>query len=132
MITHSSSLDDSSFVINNSKSSILTSKTSKRLNTFLSNQFLNKSFMKTLLFIKLITVSVCLSLLCLLTNNVCAQSTPVVVSSDRQQTSNAIKPSHDNPTDTSYHGIRFEETSSWKQLLQKAKEENKYIFVDCY
>lgn len=29
-------------------------------------------------------------------------------------------------------GIRFEESLTWKQVLQKAKEENKYIFVDCY
>lgn len=29
-------------------------------------------------------------------------------------------------------GIRFEEGLTWKQVLQKAKDENKYIFVDCY
>jgi thioredoxin-related protein len=29
-------------------------------------------------------------------------------------------------------GIRFEEGLTWKQALQKAREENKYIFVDCY
>lgn len=29
-------------------------------------------------------------------------------------------------------GIRFEESLSWSQVLQKAKKENKYIFVDCY
>lgn len=29
-------------------------------------------------------------------------------------------------------GIRFEEGLTWKQILQKAKKENKFIFVDCY
>jgi len=29
-------------------------------------------------------------------------------------------------------GIRFEKTLSWKQILDKAKTENRYIFVDCY
>lgn len=29
-------------------------------------------------------------------------------------------------------GIRFEEGLSWNQVLQKAKAENKFIFVDCY
>jgi thioredoxin-related protein len=29
-------------------------------------------------------------------------------------------------------GIKFEEELTWKQMLQKAKNENKYIFVDCY
>lgn len=29
-------------------------------------------------------------------------------------------------------GIKFEEGLTWKQVLQKAKKENKYIFVDCY
>lgn len=30
------------------------------------------------------------------------------------------------------NGIRFEESLTWNQALQKAKNENKYIFVDCY
>jgi thioredoxin-related protein len=30
------------------------------------------------------------------------------------------------------HGISFEQGLSWSELIQKAKEENKYIFVDCY
>ncbi|WP_217602356.1 DUF255 domain-containing protein [Chitinophaga sp. GbtcB8] len=30
------------------------------------------------------------------------------------------------------NGIQFEENLSWQQVLQKAKAENKYIFVDCY
>jgi thioredoxin-related protein len=34
--------------------------------------------------------------------------------------------------DTSHKGIRFEETLSWEQVKQRAKEEGKYIFVDCY
>lgn len=29
-------------------------------------------------------------------------------------------------------GIVFEQNSSWQQLLEKAKKENKYLFVDCY
>jgi thiol-disulfide isomerase/thioredoxin len=29
-------------------------------------------------------------------------------------------------------GIKFDENLTWKQVLQKAKDENKYIFVDCY
>ena len=29
-------------------------------------------------------------------------------------------------------GIHFENGLSWKQILAKAKKENKYIFVDCY
>ncbi|HEY4150730.1 MAG TPA: thioredoxin family protein [Chitinophagaceae bacterium] len=29
-------------------------------------------------------------------------------------------------------GIRFEQSLSWKQIFAKAKEEHKYIFVDCY
>ncbi|MES2329909.1 MAG: thioredoxin fold domain-containing protein [Bacteroidota bacterium] len=29
-------------------------------------------------------------------------------------------------------GIHFEERSNWQQVLQKAKTENKYIFLDCY
>jgi len=29
-------------------------------------------------------------------------------------------------------GIKFEEGLTWNQVLQKAKAENKYIFVDCY
>lgn len=29
-------------------------------------------------------------------------------------------------------GVKFQEGLTWKQLLKKAKEENKYIFVDCY
>lgn len=29
-------------------------------------------------------------------------------------------------------GIKFEEGLTWNQVLQKAKTENKYIFVDCY
>ena len=27
-------------------------------------------------------------------------------------------------------GIQFTETSGWKEILQKAKTENKYIFLD--
>src|ERR1700759_5067006 len=29
-------------------------------------------------------------------------------------------------------GITFEHNLSWEQILQKAKKENKYVFVDCY
>jgi len=29
-------------------------------------------------------------------------------------------------------GMHFEHGSSWKAILEKAKKENKYIFVDCY
>ena len=29
-------------------------------------------------------------------------------------------------------GIKFEEGLSWEQVKQKAKTENKFIFVDCY
>lgn len=29
-------------------------------------------------------------------------------------------------------GIKFEESLNWKQVLQRAKEGNRYIFVDCY
>ena len=34
-------------------------------------------------------------------------------------------------TDSS-HGIDFLQNTSWKEVLQKARTENKYIFVDCY
>lgn len=34
--------------------------------------------------------------------------------------------------DSTYHGIQFEKPSGWQQILEKAKSENKYIFVDCY
>ena len=30
------------------------------------------------------------------------------------------------------NGMQFEKGMSWQQILSKAKEENKYIFVDCY
>jgi thioredoxin-related protein len=29
-------------------------------------------------------------------------------------------------------GIKFDKSSTWKQVLQCAKDKNKYIFVDCY
>src|ERR1700691_5176490 len=29
-------------------------------------------------------------------------------------------------------GIAFEHGLSWREVLQKAKKENKYVFVDCY
>src|SRR5947209_10417068 len=29
-------------------------------------------------------------------------------------------------------GINFERNLSWQQIVQKAKAENKYIFVDCF
>ncbi|HUM50521.1 MAG TPA: thioredoxin family protein, partial [Chitinophagales bacterium] len=29
-------------------------------------------------------------------------------------------------------GIQFEEKATWKQVLDKAKKENKFILVDCY
>lgn len=29
-------------------------------------------------------------------------------------------------------GIKFEQSLTWQQVLQKAKDENKFIFVDCY
>lgn len=32
----------------------------------------------------------------------------------------------------SLNGIRFHEDLSWKQIKEKAKSENKYIFVDCF
>ena len=67
-------------------------------------------------------------LLCLLTNNYTmgqqvgssGNSQPVVVSSDRQQTD----------SDTT-KGIHWTTGLSWEQILTKAKQENKYIFVDC-
>ncbi len=34
--------------------------------------------------------------------------------------------------DTAYHGIKFEQSLTWPQILARAKAENKYIFVDCY
>jgi len=34
-------------------------------------------------------------------------------------------------TDTT-KGISFEHNLSWQEVLQKAKKENKYVFVDCY
>src|SRR5689334_7898174 len=60
-------------------------------------------------------------LLCLLTNNVCAQSTPVVVSSDRQL----------SKTDSNSHGVQWTTGLSWEQVKQKAQLEKKYIFLDC-
>jgi thiol:disulfide interchange protein len=35
------------------------------------------------------------------------------------------------PKDSS-KGIRFEHGLSWAQVKEKAKAENKYIFMDCY
>lgn len=34
--------------------------------------------------------------------------------------------------DTTYNGIKFEQTLSWEEIKAKAKTSNKYIFVDCY
>lgn len=34
--------------------------------------------------------------------------------------------------DTVYKGIHFEKELNWEQIMLKAKEENKYIFIDCY
>lgn len=34
--------------------------------------------------------------------------------------------------DSLSNGIHFEKNLSWKQIVAKAKSENKYIFVDCY
>ncbi len=34
--------------------------------------------------------------------------------------------------DTFSQGIRFEEKLNWQEIKDKAKKENKYIFVDCY
>ena len=35
-------------------------------------------------------------------------------------------------SDSLYKGIRFEKGLSWQQMLDKAKVEGKYVFVDCY
>ncbi len=35
-------------------------------------------------------------------------------------------------TQVKSQGIKFEEGLSWQQIKEKAKKENKYIFVDCY
>lgn len=35
-------------------------------------------------------------------------------------------------TDSTYKGIQWVTALSWDQIKQKAKQENKYIFVDCY
>jgi thioredoxin-related protein len=35
-------------------------------------------------------------------------------------------------SDSVHSGIRFETILSWKQVVEKAKKEGKYIFVDCY
>jgi thioredoxin-related protein len=44
--------------------------------------------------------------------------------------SNAQSAASINYADTS--GIKFDDGSSWQQVLQKARAGNKYIFVDCY
>jgi thiol-disulfide isomerase/thioredoxin len=31
-----------------------------------------------------------------------------------------------------FNGVHFEKSTTWSQILQKAKNENKYIFVDCF
>jgi thiol-disulfide isomerase/thioredoxin len=36
------------------------------------------------------------------------------------------------PYDSTAPGIHFEQGSTWKKILEKAKTENRYIFVDCY
>lgn len=36
------------------------------------------------------------------------------------------------PTSREEPGIQFTAASGWKEVLQKAKRENKYIFLDCY
>jgi thiol:disulfide interchange protein len=56
-----------------------------------------------------------LPLFCLLTNSLVSQVTEGF--SDRIDTSK---------------GINFENNLSWEQVKEKAKAENKYIFVDCY
>src|SRR5580692_944424 len=35
-------------------------------------------------------------------------------------------------TITQGQGVAFEHGLSWQEVLQKAKKENKYVFVDCY
>ncbi|RYE18605.1 MAG: DUF255 domain-containing protein, partial [Sphingobacteriales bacterium] len=35
-------------------------------------------------------------------------------------------------TDATNKGIHFEEGANWKEVVAKAKKQNKYIFVDCY
>lgn len=36
------------------------------------------------------------------------------------------------PASNGQNGINFEKNLSWRQILEKAKAENKYIFVDCF
>jgi thiol-disulfide isomerase/thioredoxin len=40
--------------------------------------------------------------------------------------------STDAQVNTSYKGIQWTEGLNWKNVLQKAKSENKHVFVDCY
>lgn len=35
-------------------------------------------------------------------------------------------------SDPLYKGVRFEEKLSWQEIKDKARQENKYVFVDCY
>lgn len=37
-----------------------------------------------------------------------------------------------NTAEAQDEGIRFQTATNWQQVLDKAKQENKYIFVDCY
>src|SRR5688572_16644491 len=36
------------------------------------------------------------------------------------------------PKDSTEEGIRFVRGLSWKKILKMAKEQNKYIFIDCF
>jgi thioredoxin-related protein len=42
------------------------------------------------------------------------------------------KPGMTTHPDSSYNGIKFEQNLNWQEVQDKAKAENKYIFVDCY
>ena len=62
----------------------------------------------------------------LLLGHLPAQSQAVASSSDMQP--NSGKGTSQDTT----KGIHFVNGLSWQEVLQKAKAENKYIFVDCY
>ncbi len=67
-------------------------------------------------------------LLSLLTNKLSAQTNgPSDLSSGSRNKSWTTTHS-----DSSYRGIRFEQNLNWQEVQNKAKAENKYVFVDCY
>jgi thioredoxin-related protein len=59
---------------------------------------------------------------------------PLIVNAqtDKQTTIEAIQHNNENIVQSGASGIQWTNGLSWKDILKKAKKENKYIFVDCF